>query len=65
MSSLPDAISLNDTETLKRLWAFGITINALVASGEYKFDTSPGSAPQIEIEAAPKIKTNQYQGELF
>lgn len=65
---MPDIINLNDIATLNRLWAQGITIDALVASGEYKFDTTSGPAPQIDIEAAPKPKrknANQHQGGLF
>lgn len=71
---LPDTIDLSDTALLNAMIGEGITIDDLLASGEYKFDNGSAyfkAAPPTEAEL-PKAKTKKItvsadsmQGGLF
>lgn len=75
--TLPDTIALNDTALLNAMMKEGITIDDLLARGEYKFGSDSGAVYFKEAEpvaeATPaKTKTKQtkvgadsMQGGLF
>lgn len=73
--TLPDTIALNDTALLSAMMKEGITIDDLLARGEYKFDDTAKYFKEAEpvAEVAPaKTKTKQtkigadsMQGGLF
>lgn len=73
--TLPDTIALNDTALLNAMISEGITIDDLLARGEYKFDNGAAyfkeTAP-VEVAEPPKTKTKKsksgadsMQGGLF
>ena len=72
--TLPDTIDLSDTALLNAMIGEGITIDDLLASGEYKFDNGSAyfkAAPPTEAEL-PKTKAKKtksgadsMQGGLF
>lgn len=74
--TLPDTIALNDTALLNAMISEGITIDDLLARGEYKFDNGAAyfkeAAMPVEAEQ-PKAKTKKsnrgvdssMQGGLF
>lgn len=53
--TLPDTIALNDTALLNAMMKEGITIDDLLARGEYKFDD--GAAYFKEAEAVSALAT--------
>ena len=74
--TLPDTIALNDTALLNAMIKEGITIDDLLARGEYRFDSGAAyfkEASEPVAEAAPdKTKTKKsksgadsMQGGLF
>jgi len=73
--NLPDTIALNDTALLNAMISEGITIDDLLARGEYKFDNGAAyfkEAAPIEAAELPKTKTKKsksgadsMQGGLF
>lgn len=75
--TLPDTIALNDTALLNAMMKESITIDDLLASGEYKFGSDSGAAyfKEAESVAEPtpaKTKTKKstsgadsMQGGLF
>lgn len=73
--NLPDTIALNDTALLTAMMKNGITIDDLLARGEYKFDSGSAyfkEAAPVEVAETPKTKTKKsksgadsMQGGLF
>lgn len=73
--TLPDTIALNDTALLNAMIKEGITIDDLLARGEYKFDRGAAYFKEVEPVAEPipnKTKTKKptsgadsMQGGLF
>ncbi len=73
--TLPDTIALNDTALLNAMISEGITIDDLLARGEYKFDNGAAyfkEAAPTEATEQPKAKTKKtnrgadsMQGGLF
>ena len=53
--TLPDTIALNDTALLNAMMKEGITIDDLLASGEYKFGRDDGAKYFKEAEAVSAL----------
>jgi len=55
--TLPGTIALNDTALLNAMIAEGITIDDLLARGEYRFGSDDGAAYFKEAEAVSALAT--------